>query len=268
MTENRMIADLHVHTTASDGSLSPAQAVKWACEKGIEALSVTDHDSVSGILEAEAEAEKRGIKFVSGIEISSQSYCEVHVLGYGIDCENPKFLRELDVLKNKRVERNLDIGRKLKRYGVMPDMDFEAQGVGRKNIAREMVKAGYVKDEAEAFEKYLGSKGKAYSNIRRITPVQAVETIVRYGGFASLAHPKKYLNDNRLSGLLKDLVPAGLRGLEAEYPGHTEADRKALFSECKRYGLLPTGGSDYHGDDDKNFSFILDVRTAKALGLL
>lgn len=263
-----MIADLHVHTTASDGKQTPAQAAEWAFNSKIEVLSVTDHDSVSGLEEAEAEAKRLGIKFVRGIEISTISYCEVHVLGYNIDYKDPDFASELDRIKDMRRMRNAEIGKKLKEYGVMPDMDFEAQGVGRMNIAREMVKAGYVKDVTEAFDKYLGLGAKAYCTPKRITPKQAVELIVKYGGFASLAHPKRYLLDNRLEKLLGELVPAGLNGLEVNYPGHSDADKTALKAMCKKCGLLPTGGSDHHGDEDKKFAFELDFRTAKALNIL
>lgn len=263
-----MIADLHIHTTASDGKQTPAQVAEWAFNSKIEVFSVTDHDSVSGLEEAEAEADRLGIKFVRGIEISTISYCEVHVLGYNIDYKDPEFVRELERIKDMRRARNAEIGKKLKAYGVMPDMDFEAQGVGRMNIAREMVNAGYVKDVSEAFDRYLGLGAKAYCTPKRISPKQAVELIVNYGGFASLAHSKRYLNDKRLDKLLGELVPVGLRGLEVNYPGHSDADITALKAMCKRYGLLPTGGSDYHGDEDKKFTFELDYRSAKALYIL
>lgn len=262
-----MLADLHIHTTASDGKMTPTEVVKWAKNSGIEIMAITDHDTVDGLDEGEQIAREEGIRFVRGIEISSQSYCEVHVLGYGMDCNNPLFKRELDKIKELRTARNITLGKKLSELGVKPDMDFEARGVGRMNIARAMVAQGYVADINEAFDKYLGSKGKAYCESQRITPRQAVELIANAGGFASLAHPKRYLLDKRLDKLLAELVPCGLKGLEVNYPGHYDNDKDALRNLCRHYGLLPTGGSDFHGEEDKKFAFHLDMRVIEALNI-
>ena len=260
-----MIADLHIHTTASDGKLTPAHTVAWAKNRGIEVMSVTDHDSVDGLDEAEAEAKRQGIRFVRGIELSSFLDCEIHVLGYNMQTENPCFIRELSEVKNMRKARNVEIGRKLTKSGINLDMDFEAEGIGRMNIARRLAECGYVKDTSEAFDRYLGLGGLAYCTPKRITPKQAVELITKYGGFASLAHPKKYLADGRLKKLLDELVPCGLKGIEVYYPGHFDSDKEALRKECKRYGLLPTGGSDFHGDEDKKLDYKLDFRLIEAM---
>ena len=260
-----MIADLHIHTTASDGKYTPIEAVRWAKDSGIEVMSVTDHDSIDGLGEAEAGARSLGIKFVPGIEISALAHCEVHVLGYNIDYNNPDFATELNAVKDMRRARNIEIGKRLAGYGIKPNINFEDNGVGRMNIARAMVEGGYVKDVSEAFDKYLGLGGKAYCTSKRITPKQAVELVVKYGGFASLAHPKRYLLDKRLDKMLAELVPAGLRGLEVNYPSHFDSDKDALRAECKKYGLLPTGGSDFHGEENKHFTFNLDMRLIDAL---
>lgn len=260
-----MKADLHTHTTCSDGSKTPSQIVQWAKDKGIEVLSVTDHDSVDGLDEARDEACQAGLKFVPGIEFSTFSICEIHILGYNIDYKNPDFVQELRIVKDLRIARNLLIGEKLKRLGIKIDIDFSVDGLGRKNMACEMVKRGYCRDIAEAFEKYLGTRGLAYCESKRLTPVEAVRLIKKYGGFSSVAHPKRYLLDNRLDMLLEGLKKFGLDGLELNYPSHTEQDKLSFGRLAQKHGLLPTGGSDYHGDEDKDFVFELDKRTEKRI---
>lgn len=262
-----MLADLHIHTAASDGKLTPSQAVEWAKGNGVEIVAITDHDTVGGLDEGEQAAREQGLHFVRGIELSAQSFCDVHILGYGIDSHNEAFLSELDKIKRLRIERNIKIGRRLADCGVKLDFDFEAFGIGRMNMARAMVAQGFVKDVNEAFDVYLGTKGKAYCSSVRITPEQAVQLINDAGGFASIAHPKRYLLDKRLEKLLCALVPYGLKGLEVNYPTHFDSDKNALRQLCRKYGLLPTGGSDYHGDEDKSFVFHLDLRVIKELNL-
>lgn len=260
-----MRADLHIHTTASDGALTPTEVVKWAAESGLEVISVTDHDTVDGLEEAEEAAKSLGVRFVNGIEISAFSVSEIHILGYNIDRNNEEFLAALKGVKDMRKTRNALIGEKLYALGVSLDMDFEAEGVGRMNIARELVTQGYAKDVNEAFDKYLGIGGKAYCQTRRITPLDAVKLINSCGGLAVVAHPKKFLLDGRLSMLVEGLCKFGLKGLEVNYPSHNSKEINTLLQMCKRYKLLPTGGSDFHGDEDKKYAFELDERTKKAL---
>ena len=262
-----MKADLHIHTTRSDGSKSPTEVVRWAKEKGLEVMAITDHDSVAGLEEGREEARKLGIKFVDGIEFSTYSICEIHVLGYNIDYKNPDFVQELAYVKDMRRQRNQQIGTKLKALGIDLDIDFSGDGLGRMNMARAMVAKGFCNDVNEAFEKYLGPSGKAYCDTKRLTPAGAVQLIKKYGGFASVAHPKKYLLDKRLDLLLDGLKKFGLDGLELNYPSHNAQDMQKFETLMKAHRLLPTGGSDYHGDEDKNFVYELDVRTAKRLGV-
>ncbi len=263
-----MKADLHIHTTASDGAMSPTKIVQWAKKSGIEAMAITDHDTVSGIDEAKIEASKAGIRFVVGIEISAYSNTEIHILGYGIDYKNANFVEELDAVQNYRIQRNVRIGQKLKELGVTLDFDFEAKGVGRMNIARQMVKEGYAGDINEVFAKYLGVGALAYFATRRVMPIEAVKLIKKYGGVACIAHPKKFLQDGRLEMLISGLKPFGLDGLEVDYPGHSEQDKKALNALCAKYRLVATGGSDFHGEEDKDFTIELDDRTAKRLKMI
>lgn len=260
-----MRADLHIHTTASDGRQTPSEAVAWAALRGVEAMSITDHDSVGGVAEGARAARERGVKFVAGIELSSASVCEVHILGYGMDCDDERFKRRLFEVQDMRRQRNLLIGKKLEERGVAPRIDFGAAGLGRMNIARKMIEEGYVRDVSEAFDRYLGARGSAYVESKRLTPRAAVEMLKEAGAFVSIAHPKKYLLDGRLEMLVAGLKPYGLDGVEVEYPGHTDGDKAALKALCAKYRLLPTGGSDHHGDEDKNFDFELDSRTFRRL---
>jgi predicted metal-dependent phosphoesterase TrpH len=260
-----MKADLHLHTTASDGAKTPSEVVKWAKEKGIEIMSVTDHDTVSGISEAAAAARGAGVKFVAGIEISTYSNCEIHILGYGIDYLNPEFLQELNMVKNQRKYRNVKIGERLKELGVELDYDFAAEGVGRMNIARQMIAQGYAKDANDAFERFLGTGAKAYVTVKRMTPVEAVKLLKKYGALCSVAHPKKLHSERKLDMLTAGLRPFGLNGLEVNYPGHSEQDKSDFSALLAKYNLYPTGGSDFHGDEDKDFVYDLDARTQKLL---
>lgn len=260
-----MKADLHLHTTASDGAKTPSEIVGWVKTKDIEIFSVTDHDTVSGIEEARREAKEQGLKFVAGIEISTFSNCEIHILGYGIDYLNPDFLLELDSVKNQRRYRNIKIGERLNELGINLNYDFSADGVGRMNIAREMIAEGFAKDVNDAFERFLGTGAKAYITSKRMTPVEAVKLLNKYGALCSIAHPKKLYSERKLEMLIAGLRPFGLNGLEINYPGHSEQDIATFKSYCAKYNLLPTGGSDFHGEEDKNFVYDLDFRTQKLL---
>lgn len=260
-----MKVDLHIHTTASDGLLSPTEIVKWAKDGGLKCIAITDHDTVDGVDEAIAEGRKLGVFVVPGIEISSFSNCEIHVLGYNIDYKNPAFCEELEKVKLLRKERNGIILDKLSALGIEVGIDKNADGIGRLNIAKAMLDRGYVKDVNDAFERYLGPRGKVFTEVKRITPLEAVSMIKRYGGVASIAHPKKYLLDKRLEILVGGLKKFGLDGIEAYYPRHTVQDEADLIRLVNKYKLIPTGGSDYHGYEDKYFQVDLDTRTARAL---
>ncbi len=261
-----MTTDLHLHTTASDGRLTPVELVDWAKSKGLELISITDHDTVDGLEDGMRRAKELGVGFVKGIELSAYSICDVHVLGYNFDtCV--EFFEELEAVKGLRKERNIKIGQKLSSLGVKLDIDFSSNGLGRMNIAREMVAEGYVKDIGEAFDKYLATGAKAYVESKRITPIAAVKLIKKYGGFASVAHPKKFLTEKRLELIISGLKPYGLDGLEVYYPGHSQADVTELARIAKKYRLTPTGGSDFHGDEDKNFSVWFDSSILKALNV-
>lgn len=262
-----MKADLHLHTTASDGALSPRDTVFRIADLGAELVAVTDHDTVDGLDEAAEAARERGVKFVSGIEISARVTSEVHVLGYNIDYKNPDFAQRLEEIKAMRITRNLMIGERLAALGVAPDMDFGARGLGRKNIADAMLAAGTVASVQDAFDRYLGAKGTAYVEAKRVSPLAAVTLIRDFGGVAVLAHPRKYVYEKTLQPLVEGLKGYGLAGLEVYYYGYGPEDVAALEGAARRYGLIATGGSDYHGDEDRNFLFEPSPRVLRALGV-
>lgn len=260
-----MKVDLHLHTTASDGLLTPTEIVGWAKESGLKAIAITDHDTVNGLDEGILAGRRLGVLVLPGIEISAFSNCEIHILGYNIDYKNPSFCEELEKIKALRKERNAIILDKLSALGIDTGIDPTAEGIGRLNIAKAMLDRGYVRDVNDAFERYLGPNGKVFTEIKRTTPLEAVKLIKKYGGISSIAHPKKYLLDKRLPLLAEGLKRFGLDGIEAYYPRHTGQDEADLIRLANRLKLIPTGGSDYHGYEDKHFQVELDERTARAL---
>lgn len=264
--------DLHCHSTASDGTLAPADVVRLAKENGLSALSLTDHDSIGGIAEASAAAEKLGLDFISGIEIS----CEyphpgtMHILGYGVD-PGSSTLRDLTkTLLEGRDNRNPKIIDKLQALGVsitMEEVEQEAKAdlaekegkkkpIGRPHIAAVLLRKGYVSSIKQAFDKYLGQGGLAYFDKERLTMTEAVERIIGSGGLPVLAHPIQLRteNDAQLERVVKDLVDLGLAGLETIHSDHDNALVVKYTALADRYNLLTTGGSDFHGTNKKDIS--------------
>jgi len=249
------LIDLHVHTTASDGTLTPAELVARAQEKGLQAVAVTDHDTVEGLTEALAEAAKREFEVVPGVEISvDYRGGEMHILGYYIDpCSGP-LLAGLEQLQEYRRERNPKVIRKLREVGLHITLEevAEAAGgnvIGRPHFAAVLVRKGYAANTQEAFEKYLGAGQPAYVKKEKLTPEEGIELIVRAGGLPVLAHPK-YIRDHnpdRLSALLDKLKGAGLRGVEVYYTAHTPEETDLYLGLTRKHALLVTGGSDFHG---------------------
>lgn len=247
--------DLHVHTTASDGTLSPAGLVTFAREKGLRAVAVTDHDTVEGLSEALAEAAKRNFEVVPGVEISVDYHGgEMHILGYYVDPGSKPLLDSLEQLQEYRLERNPKVIRKLRELGMHISLEevTEAAGgnvIGRPHFAAVLVRKGYVADTREAFDKYLGSGQPAYVKKEKLTPAEGIELILKAGGVPVLAHPKyiKDHNPDRMSALLEKLKKAGLKGVEAYYTTHTSEETALYLRLAQQHSLLVTGGTDFHG---------------------
>jgi predicted metal-dependent phosphoesterase TrpH len=260
--------DLHSHSTASDGTLPPEEVVRLAKSNGVSGLALTDHDTVAGVAAAAAEAAKLGIDFLPGIEISA-TYPEpgtLHILGYGVD-PNSTVLHDLTRgLIEARDNRNPRIVAKLNELGIAITMaEVEAQAatsasesqvIGRPHIAAVLVKKGYVSSIKNAFDQYLGQGKPAYYDKERLAPERAFELIRLSGGVAVLAHPiqLRSQNDAQLDRAVKDLVDLGLRGIEVIHSDHDAAWVEKCTRLAERYGLLKTGGSDFHGTNKKDIS--------------
>ncbi|MBI2167536.1 MAG: PHP domain-containing protein [Candidatus Omnitrophica bacterium] len=246
--------DLHMHTTHSDGSYLPRELVRYAGEKGLGSISVTDHDTMSSFEECADEAKKLGIELIPGIEIS----CDfepgtLHVLGYFMDRNQPGFKAVLDEIQKARRERNPEIIRKLNQLGIeitLEEVTAVSGGkqVGRPHFAKILVKKGAVKTMDEAFWKYLAKGKPAYVDKRRLSSKEGIQKIREAGGIAVAAHPKQMkLAGEALTREIKRLVDEGLGGIEA-YNSCQNRDEARLYKElAKRFNLLVTGGSDFHG---------------------
>lgn len=253
MSERR--CDLHCHSTESDGTLSPRQLVELARELGLASLALTDHDTIAGVEEAQAAGRELGVRVISGVEISVEYAAKtVHMLGYCFDSGAERLKEGLARLVSGRNERNAKIVARLNELGLavtLEEIEAEAGGkvVGRPHIARVLLKHGYVETWEEAFDKYLARGAAAYFERLRFTPVDAVALIREAGGVAVLAHPKYVaLHENEtLEDVVRTLVEAGLDGIECYYTDHTEEETAAYMELARRYGLIVTGGSDFHG---------------------
>ncbi len=252
-TQNDRLIDLHTHTTASDGSMTPVELVRHAYEKGLSAVAVTDHDSMDGIGQALDEGRKLGIEVIAGVEISVDFDPEMHLLGYFFNGHYGSILKSLEELRLMREQRNPKIIRKLNELGfdiTMEEVSEKASGanVGRPHIARAMMDKGYVGSIAEAFEKYLSAGKPAYFKKDKLTPEEGVALISGSGGVPVLAHPV-YLDmaGIDLDQLLPWLKSAGLRGIEAAYSENTDEQTAKLLKLAEVNGLAVSGGSDFHG---------------------
>jgi predicted metal-dependent phosphoesterase TrpH len=253
--------DLHCHSTASDGTLPPREVVRLAKQSNLSALALTDHDTIGGIADAADEAAKLGIDFLPGIEISS-TYPRpgtMHLLGYGIDPTSPVLQSMTAKLIGGRDERNTKVIDALQKQGVaisMQDVLDVAGGevIGRPHIAQVLLKKGYVSSIKQAFDKYLGQGGSAFFDKEQLTPRRAIEMIREAHGIPVLAHPVQLRKENfaQLENAVKELVDFGLGGVEVIHSDHRDAMIAELEALAKRFNLLTTGGSDFHGSNKPN----------------
>ncbi|RCX23053.1 hypothetical protein DFP94_101645 [Fontibacillus phaseoli] len=247
--------DLHSHTRASDGMNTPAENVRLAKEKGLAGLAITDHDTVAGVREAVEAGEKLGVLVIPGVEISTRAAGkDIHVLGYFLDTRNSTLLERLASLRETREARNGQIIRKLQELGIAITLDEVIAGLGRPlrndeslgrpHIADTLVRKGYANDLRDAFDRYLAEGKPGYASLPRIAPEEAMNWIREAGGVAVLAHPGLYGDDDLVSDILERGRPAGV---EVYHSDHGPEEEQRYASMAERYGLIPTGGSDYHG---------------------
>lgn len=254
--------DLHVHSTASDGTCTPGELVKRAIKAGVSAFALTDHDTTDGINEAVmAAAEEaalcngKAVEIVAGIELSTEyKGSDVHMLGFDIDYENEEFKRNIEQFRKRRDVRNEEMLERLRAVG------FEKMTAGalseaypdsvitRAHMARFMLENGYIRDRKEAFDKYIGDGCSCYVPRKKLTPQDAIVFILRSGGIPVLAHPLLYGMDKKeLRQAVLSFKEAGLVGIEAIYSLNSEADERDMRRLAKDCGLLISGGSDFHG---------------------
>jgi hypothetical protein len=248
-----MKADLHLHTTASDGRLSPEDVVRTAAHLGLAVISLTDHDSVDGIASAlKAAGQYPSLTVIPGVEVSTDvPHGEVHVLGYFIDDTNPELIIKLAAFRNSRKVRAQKMIEKLATMGVHIEwtrvQDIAGAGsVGRPHIAQAMLEKGYIPSLKEAFNNYIGREAPAYVEREKMTPEEVVELITQVGGLAVLAHPAQ-IDD--LEHLIPRLQRVGLVGVEAYYNSYPPKTIQYLASVAHKHALVATGGSDFHGMD-------------------
>jgi predicted metal-dependent phosphoesterase TrpH len=244
------LVDLHLHTTASDGRLVPRQLVHLAAERGLQVISVTDHDSTEGLAEAQEEARRHpGLTLIPGIELSVDvEDGEVHLLGYFLDHQNPELQATLKAFRGSRELRGQRMVEKLASLGVHISWERVVElanggAIGRPHIAQAMVEKGYIKQPQEAFIRYLGRNGLAYVEREKLTSAEAARLLLRHRGLPVLAHPAGIPG---LEALLRSLKQEGLVGLEVFYGGYSLEQMQGLLTLAERLGLLPCGGSDYH----------------------
>ena len=242
--------DLHLHTTVSDGRLTPAQLVPLLAQRGLKVVAITDHDITDGLEPAwQAARAYPQMTILPGVELSTDiPGSEIHILGLGIDYQDARFQAKLEEFRDSRVGRARDMVRRLSELGMPLDWDSVREiagegAIGRPHIAQAMGEKGYVGLQKEAFDKYIGRNGPAYVERDKQPPEDAVRLVTQVGGVPILAHPTYIEN---LDQVLDGLVAAGLKGMEVHYAEYDSKTIAGLADVAARYGLIPCGGSDYH----------------------
>ncbi len=247
--KSHTLAELHTHSTASDGQHPPAEVARLCAEKGIAVWSLTDHDTLMGCRAAQDAARDHGITFIPGVEVSARHGCSVHVLGYGLDPTDPdaqEFFEERKDLRKLRMKRMIA---KAHDHGLdvaMDDVVAIADGgaLARPHLARVMVQKGIVSDVQAAFDRYLDEGQSLYEPSPYLSVPEAIEVIHGYGGVAILAHPVHY----GLDEVIPAWIDAGLDGIEVAHPSH-RGDAEARYTAiAERHGVLKTASSDFHGE--------------------
>lgn len=254
--------DLHVHSTRSDGTFSPTELVDYAISKNLTAFALTDHDSVDGLAEASVYAESLKAKgmtvpeIIPGIELSTEYQGkDIHMVGLYIDYHDPDFLKYLRDFIASREERNYKMCAKLREHGIPITYEellaaFPGSVITRAHYARYMMEHGFIKSIAEAFERYVGDRCPCFVPREKVTPEQGIELITRAGGIPILAHPILYkLGKAHLDDLVGRLKDAGLKGIEVIYSTYDASDERQIRSLARKYDLLESGGSDFHGNN-------------------
>jgi predicted metal-dependent phosphoesterase TrpH len=243
--------DLHLHTTVSDGRLTPTQLIQLVADRGLETIAITDHDITDGLEEAYTAAEAfPHLRLIPGIEISTDlGEHEIHLLGYFLQTDHPGLQETLTRYRVGRVDRGRRMVEKLREMGIMIEWERVKElagdgSVGRPHVALAMVEKGYITRPDEAFVRYIGHNGPAYAEREKLLPKDSVRMVTEAGGVAVLAHPAQ-LTD--LDGIVEEMQSYGMVGMEVHYAQYTNETIGRLAGVAQRHGLVPCGGSDYHG---------------------
>ena len=263
-----MRVDLHIHSNNSDGTDSVEQIIDSAVAKGLEVIAITDHDNVNGLSRANEYAEGK-IALINGMELSTfyaeADNLEIHVLGYGLDYRSETLLAKTHELLDKRVERIKKILANLRRENMyVGESELDLTCAGRLQIAKIMVKRGYVHSISEAFDRYLGSAGSCFEPSNRIATLEGVEFLKSEGATPVLAHPEKYLKAGILEHLLDELLARGLGGMECYYPSHSSDVTRKLLAMASERNLIATVGCDYHGKGVSNPLGVLNTEMKRS----
>lgn len=251
--------DLHVHSTYSDGTLTPAELIALAEKRGLSHIALTDHDTTEGVPFALEASKASSVTLIPGVELSSEyNKIDIHIVGLGIDYKNSEFSEYLRQFQISRTERNIKMCQKLSDAGI--NISYEEivaddpnAVITRCHIAKQLEKKGYVSHLWDAFQTYIGDDCPYFVPREKFTPVQAVQLIKKAGGAAVLAHPLLYkLTNDELHKLIEQLKPAGLDAIEAIYSSNKHGDEAYVRSLAKKYNLAISGGSDFHGANKPN----------------
>lgn len=260
-----MKLDMHIHSTGSDGTYDFEEIIDIAIKKELEIFSITDHDNLNVQKDARNYCKDKDIKYITGVEISTEYPNMLDVLGYGIDLDNELLNKSLKEIQDYRIRRNDMMVDKLNELGLTIDLleirDVAGSDIiGRPHIARVLMNKGYVNTMDEAFSVYLGNNKKAFVPKIKLKPENAIEIITKAGGKAVLAHPKYITNsDDRLNSLIKKFKDAGLWGIEAFYSKHRRSDIDKFKNLAKKFDLNITAGSDFHGDNKPEIDLGMEI---------
>lgn len=266
--------DLHIHSTASDGRYSPQEIIGKAAGLGLETIALADHDSIDGIAPALEEVRKlKRLQFIPGVEVSTDvPNGEVHVLGYFIDYTSEELAAALARFRHSREGRAQGMIDRLKELGINLSWERVREiagdgAIGRPHIAQAMLEKGYISSIKEAFDRYIARDGPAYVEREKMTPVEAVQLVLRNKGIAVMAHP---FTVPEPEAMIAELKAAGMAGIEAYYNGYTAEEIGQLIAMARNHGLMVTGGTDYHGLDDSKETMMggVDVPVAVVQGLI
>lgn len=241
--------DLHIHTTASDGLLTPEQVIEFAKEAGLSAVSISDHDTINGYLAARKKAEELDIELIPAVELSvSFKGDDFHLLGYLIECENPEFLKKINGFQEERRVRGEKMVEKLNELGLDLSIDTVRKiagnsSVGRPHLADALLKEEFVHTYDEAFARYLGYHAPAYVPKKFLTPQEGIDLVHLVRGVAVLAHP----GTTRSNEAIYQFIQMGLDGIEAYHSKHDRQATRHYINSTNKLGLICTGGSDCHG---------------------